>query len=577
MFDNATGIFHYDYRLELESIINAICNIAFDIGVQLDNIDIDAANEIEYAKELFTDNFLNHLSIRKSSLEKKNEFGIYNYSKESFFSEISNFYNKNIFLNSEITDYLEGSDILLINKSETFFYSIDDKNAKNRIISAIQNGKILNQIIDNIQNVKIKNSLKKINLFEHNAFYTSTIKCEKLNFQPHLPFINFGMINIEKVKKELDEYDNYWINFKGYKKNYIIDLSNNPEDYFLISNIENDNVLGLLIGDCMLPYSNIDLLEYISDEYISEYFWLLFQSSYAEFSNKPQITNQLVVDFKDRNKSNELNQLLSNLKNNLYLDSKVVIEASFEQFFNKVILVDKLEHLKEYEFLLAENTNNTAVGIYSLEKKGTNYNLLHWLNHEGEDAVQHFNGNLNSAKKTKLSVTTLKPEVCYYFLEKYFEDLLEDILIDNRYNFMSNIKFNLRKSIYCEVDFLIYSNKKFYYIEAKTKLSKFYIEEFLKKSSKMIEKFTPILENGIEIDFILLGAYSDSNVKDLQYFINAAKEETKKGYNLKRENLITYPYHFKVPIPDIKGKEITCIAEPEYDKLTNLILEICPK
>jgi hypothetical protein len=576
MFDNSTGIYHYNYRLELENVINAICNIAFDVGIQLDSIDFKGTKEIEYAKHLFKEEIFENLPIRKIDLDEKDSTEEFIYTKDDFFSEISNYYNKTIFNNQDITNYLKDSDLLMIDKGRTFFYSYSDS-AKNRIVSAIQNGGILKDVINKIDNSKIRDSLKKINLFEHNAFYASTVKFEKLNIQPNLPFINFRLINIEKVKKELDEYDNYWINFKAYKKNYKIDLSANPEDYFLIRNIENDNVLGMLIGDCLLPYSNVDLLEYISDEYISEYFWLLFQYSYAEFSNKPQITNHLVIDFKARNKSIKLNQLLSNLKNNLYLDSKVIIESDFEQFFNNVILVDKLEYLKEYEFLLAENTNNTAVGIYSLEKKGTSYNLLHWLNHEGQDAVQHFNGNLNSAKKTKLSVITLKPEVCYYFLEKYFEDLLENILIVYGYNFMSNIKFNVKKEIYCEVDFLIYSNKKFYYIEAKTKLSKFYIEEFLKKSSKMIDKFTPILEKGIEIDFILLGGYSDSNVKDLQYFINAATEETKKGYNLKRENLITYPYYFKVPIPDIKGKEITCIAEPEYDKLTNLILEVCPK
>jgi hypothetical protein len=260
------------------------------------------------------------------------------------------------------------------------------------------------------------------------------------------------------------------------------------------------------------------------------------------------------------------------------LGSNTEIKEKFKVFFNEVMLLDKLKHLDEYEFLLSSNDQNTALGIYSTEKKGTSYNLLHWINHNGADKVAHFNGNKTSNKKDKLLISTLKPEVCYYFLEKYFEDLLEDIFKSNTYKYLSNINLNKKSiSFSCEIDFLVYANNKFYYIEAKTKLSKLYIEGFLKKASAMMDKFNSILLKGVEIEFVLLGGYSDNNVKDFQYFIDSFEGQNDEGYNVNREELYSMPYHFKVPIPDIKGKEIICIAEPEYEELEKLVVKICPK
>lgn len=574
MFDNNTGIFRYNFQLELETIIDAICNISFDIGIQLDNIDLNEINEIEYVKDLFADDFLNDLSIRKSDLEEKNQEGIYNYSKEAFFSEISSFYNKKIFLNSDITDYLKGSDILFINKTEAFFYTTDEKNAKNRIISAIKNGKILNQIIDNIQNVKIKNSLNKINLFEHTAFYTNTVKTNKQEGQPSLPIIKFDFINTDKVEVSIEDFDNYWINVNTFKKRYGINFTEEA-DIKLVIDKERGTQLGLLIENFLIPYSNVDIAEYVLEDFLSMYYWLLFDLNYSEKSTKSTIDNPLIKAFKDQFKNKGLNQLLSYLRNNLYLDGKIEIGEDFSMFFNKVAMIEKLEYLDEYEFLIPQSHEQTALGIYSKEKKGTSYNLLHWLNHNAEKNVLHFRGN-SPIKKEKHPISTLKPEICFYFLEKYFEDLLEDIFRTNEYKCLPNFKLSQKSSNFnCEIDFLVYSQNKFYFIEAKTKLSKYYIEGFLKRASEIIEKLTPMLRKDIEIEFILLGAYSDDNVKDFQYFIGSGEE--KNGYNAKREDLNSIPYLFKVPIPDRKENEIVCIAEPEYDKLTKLILEICPK
>lgn len=320
------------------------------------------------------------------------------------------------------------------------------------------------------------------------------------------------------------------------------------------------------------------MIKYIISDKIAEYYWLLLQYTYG---HKPTLTNQKtdenLIEFKALTTDIELNNLLSFLKNNLYIDNREIIKEEFFKFFNTVVLVDNLKYLDEYQFLMSSNTaEETALGIYSTVKKESSYKLLHWLNHKGLDKVNHFRGTIPDEIK-KIQIYTLKPAICYYFLGKYFEDFFKSVLDTLGYTYIANYVFFDKKSPYCEIDFFVKTEKKFYYFETKTKLNKSYIDDFLKKSSKIIDKFKPMIDHGMKIDFILLGAYSDDNVKDYQYFINEYSANKEFGYNTKRDKLNCKPYHFSVPIPDKEGKSIICIVEPEYEKLKKLVLQICPK
>lgn len=163
-------------------------------------------------------------------------------------------------------------------------------------------------------------------------------------------------------------------------------------------------------------------------------------------------------------------------------------------------------------------------------------------------------------------------------MEKYFEDLLEGIFKTKGYDYLSNIYLSSNLTDFkCEVDFFVFAGNKFYYIEVKIKLSKYYIDDFLKRASEIIDKLYPMINKGISVEFILIGGYSDDNVKEFQYFIDSEVRVNNGDYNSEREGLNSIPYYFTVPIPDKKDNKITCIAEPEYKKLSKLMLEICPK
>jgi len=84
-------------------------------------------------------------------------------------------------------------------------------------------------------------------------------------------------------------------------------------------------------------------------------------------------------------------------------------------------------------------------------------------------------------------------------------------------------------------------------------------------------------DKGIEIEYVLVGGYSDKNVKDYQYFIKNNEDKDGVIYNVHRSTLNSKPYYFTVPVPDKEGKQITCISEPEYNMLQVLLLSVCPK
>lgn len=135
--------------------------------------------------------------------------------------------------------------------------------------------------------------------------------------------------------------------------------------------------------------------------------------------------------------------------------------------------------------------------------------------------------------------------------------------------FTANYNLILKDETACEIDFLIYYNSTIYFIEAKTKMSSFYIDSYEKKCNKILNNL-----NGIEdkVKFILISAFSDENCEQYKYYI---EKSDKPELNVIRPGLATKTYHFDVPIQSHAGHEITCISEPVYDKLKTIISNIC--
>jgi hypothetical protein len=578
MFDNNTNLYIINYEVQLDSIVKAICDISFDIGKQIEEIlqvkNPEAGFTIE---DLFIENFLKEVSVRPDKLSNQdNGEGdiVKGFTNDEFFAFISGYYNQSLPYIDDFLSGCENSDIILINKKQSYFIGKGER-AKERLIPALKAAKILKNLVSNIASDKIRNSLEKINLFENDIFYKNTIIAIKQVSQPLLPVLSVDFLDMQLVDFEQTDKDDYWINFQFY--NSLGYDFTEVEEYIIVCDKEYKKEIGLLVNDVLLPFANLNLNNFILTEKLHNYYWLLLKETYSHKKQLPEVTNPEIEEFKDQRNDVELNHLLSFLKNNFYLSDGALIKAKFNNFFNSVVFLDKLDFLSDYQFLMSSNIEEeTALGIYSTVKKESSYNLLHWLNHNGLEKINHYRST-SPIEKSKKLIYTLKPAICYYFLEKYFEDFFENILHKNAYDYFANHIFNDRGQIFCEVDFFINTGNKFYYVETKTKLSKFYIDDFLKKSSKMMDKFRDMYDKGLTIEFILLTGYSDNNVKDYQYFIDESSTMKDKGYNSKREGLNSIPYFFQVPIPDKEGSKILCIAEPEYDKLQNIVLQICQK
>lgn len=578
MFDNNCNIFSFSYEVQLDSIIKSLCDISFDIGKQVwEIVEVQNKQEGFTIADLFQNSFLQDISVRAELLTDQEIDGVTVksvYTKDDFFSVITDYFNRALFNSPVFLNGLEGSDVIFINKEQKYYFGIGSK-PQTRFIPALKKAKILKHLISNLKSEKIRNSLQKIDMFENDFFYQNAIYSSKLSGQPILSLLDMSFIDGALVEIIEVDTDNYWINFNYYNKISDVDLSQ-IDRYFIVLDKENKEELGILISQKLIVYANVDLIRYIPGTKIHEYYWLLLQNTYSQKNTvQKQKVDENIEEFKALIPDVELNQLLSFLKNNLYINNKDLIKDKFLKFFDAVVLLEKLDFLDGFEFLMSSNSEEeSSLGIYSNIKKGTSYNLLHWLNYNRTSKINHFRGS-TPIEKEKILIYTLKPAICYYFLEKYFEDLFESILKVNQYNYFANASFLEKGQRICEVDFFVKAKTRFFYFETKTKLTKLYIDEFLKKSSKMIDKFKPMIEHGIEIKFILIGGYSDENVKDYQYFIDECAVNKKNGYNIERLNLKCNPYYFNVPIPDKEGAQITCIAEPEYIKLQNLILQIC--
>lgn len=505
MFANQNNISLYNYEVQLDEIVKAICEISFDIGVQLEEIiDLKSPDTGFTIGDLFTDDFLLEISVRSSSLA--------NYNKDEFFSIIADYYSKELMNMESFLQRLDGSDILFIDKDRSHFIGIGEK-PKERLIPALKGAKILNHLIQNLKSEKIQKSLEKIGMFEHEIFYKSSIKASKIDVQPILPFLHLRMIDHDLIETELVDSDHYYINVRGYKK---IGVDFSGIDEFKICKLREDkSELGLVVGNYIILYSNLDPCFLIKEDQLADYFWLLLTRAYTEPTPRPSVAKDAALtEFINRRSDQDLNNLLSHLKNNFYLTDNKLITEKFELFFNTVISFDKLQHLDSYQFLMSSNfSEDTALGVYSTQKIGKSYNLLHWINHKGATEVSHYRTQVPIPSKKKL-ISTLKPSICYYYLEKYFEDFFESILTVKNIEYISNrVFYDSEASV--EVDFLVFNGSKFIYFETKTKLSKQYIDDFLKRSSLMLNKFKPMLQKGIEIDFILLGAYSRANALKL--------------------------------------------------------------
>jgi hypothetical protein len=579
MFDNNNNIFAYKLELKLDPYLVALFNLCFDVYVKLENVTINR-DEVEYAISLFSDDFYDKLGINKKEYLNKDDENNFTYSKEQFFDTLAASLNLYYLRCNEFTSKLLGKEHLFYFKDSFTIYTTlgnnKDKGSKelfNNLNSKFKSINIIAEILGNLNNHNLSESINSISTiydFNKNGQYIKILNSEF--FKPELLSVDEEQINFTLLRNELFDFENVWINFDN-------DLCTNlnfnikEDEYYLIQDRESNKVVGLKVNDKVLLKYNVNFSKYIKEAYKNQYTWQLFKENLFRKKSQPYVyDSDLISDFREKSKEKEFNKLLCNLQYNLYIDRSIKIKRDYKPFFEPFIVVNKLDELSNFNFFLPDDKKEKELlGVYTENKIGSKFNLIHYLKHKDANQLESYR-NSNSKTKSKEKINILKAELSFYLVEKYYEDILEELLSDFKLDFLSNVELTIKSVAKSEFDFVIYKDGNFYFIEAKTTLSKDNVYETSKKYNDHIENLKKITNSDLSnFRFILAGLLSNSNLDNYKHFFNSREVK----YNSERRGFRAIPYKFDMPFFSHQKLQLECIAEPELLKLKEFIKDIC--
>jgi len=433
---------------------------------------------------------------------------------------------------------------------------------------------ILNLLESILISEKSKACIAKMSNFNNQLLYSqSNCLTVNLKFLINIPLINKDFINIDFVESSIFEEGEIWINKEKIQKDYSINITNTNKN--ILRDFDDKSiVVGFILDDYFINNCK-DPSRYILEDKKLDYYWFLIKNNIYKIPHNGTYTKTTLIDeFKETSKNDEFSELLSFLKFNLYIENQTIKE-DFQKFFDHTIKVRDIKHIEDFEFYLPnlEDKDKSILGIYHLNKKPSedHFNLFHWISNEDDKQINHFVTSSNRDRKDKEFVYTLKPEISFYFREKFFEDFFEKSLKECGVDYVCNYKIAYKDGGENEIDFIIKLKDTLLFIETKTKLNLKYITDFENKSDNYMQKVPSICKN---LKFFIVSAYSDDDCSTYKHYIEKGKIDHNQ-HNQRRGSYNTIPYWFEFPITKYTDKTLTCIAEPSYNKLKEIIKDIC--
>lgn len=359
-----------------------------------------------------------------------------------------------------------------------------------------------------------------------------------------------------------------------------LDESNLHVDYVSYDNTE----IGIIINDeiYLYDYYNNQSILNISQSLLYKYFNFSIKVDFEKDANN-------IIDFssfRSKNKDIKLTDVLSQLKNNLYLKIKYEeLDSEIKDFFITSYLVQNKE-IEDIHFIVSKERadENYLLGIF--DNKGERIKGLKCWIDKGSKEIKSFE-NYEHVKDASKLVCHLSPEYAFYYKEKFFEDYLEDMLTeiqdevsDFEIKFIANNKFYfsndyssespLNEKIYNEkveqeFDFIVNVSKdgieKNIVLEAKTKLTKFIADDQREKVQKYIQ------HDNLKIfdEYVLLGFTDDKSMSSLKYF--------QKKYPIHEVSNVL-DTAFMYPLPETEDKILYCMASTNYINLKNSLVTL---
>ena len=554
MFANKNKVSAFTYSIDMSTPVNFFCQLVTDMCI--------AISESVAIENVFEPTFLTEIEARIDT----------GYNVIDIAPLISLFYDRYLLNNLSISK----SAILFIYKPEyiVFAYDIEKKSIKNTLATLVSNQDLFKILLSNLKGEKLKLALSNILNIKFFELFQNVIHIgeEKLIFAPYMPF---GFFNDSLLSYDVVDIDDLKINHQRLKKELGIALPVGGNVDMVLA--EFDGVLspiGIKYADTVFPLSGRPLHSLIKPDYLPDYYWLLFKEVFSEIHDRNKgglYEPDIIKKFKSEMQQSDLNALLTYLHKNHILYQKESAFEKYSEYFEEVSTIGNLASIEQFDFYVSDTKGATALGVYTNNKIGSSYNLLHWVNSKDQaDKFEYYRDVQKPESKAIVKAYVLKPAIAFYFLTNYFEDLLERAIADAGKSYIKNFVLFVNNDSLGETDFLIRSGNKLIFVEAKTKLTDIYIDQYVKKCDTILTHLKEIKDD-IEIDFFIIGALSDKSCENKRYFIN---QDHHDDYNVGRTGLKTVPYYFKVPIPRFEGRQLTCIAEPDYSKLMAIIKSI---
>ena len=531
----------YTYTIDIDKLLTPVYHLVLDVA------------KGTYAERLFNEWAGEVFDIRaitgRDALDE-------DMTDELFLIEISRYLKGFLYAN---LDKLDGTVIQLLYEPKGLLVAPSRNKPAQALIAWIKRAEMMKAFLDLVKYGPVCNLKETLVKLLNDQYFGAAVKA---NEESTLKATVIPMNALEGYEIFPVDPESIWINNKLSKELGVNEGTECGEVKFL-----NIDGISLMIGDFVFPLTGIDL--YVKEDAKQNYFWKMLSDIYVNKKKSISIYREQSGEFKAAFKTSEFAQLIAKLQYNLYIkkEGQTVPEA-YRQFFEEVYnieeFIDKNNQILFTGTHLEEQVQNkqTMLGIYNTEKDGTNYNLHAWVNVETEDRQKktEAGGVEDISIKT---VYALKPQYSYYFASTYFEDLFQEVLQELGIETLHDVELSLSEnpgSPYIEVDnFVRKQDGTIVFIENKTTLNRYNIEETVSKIAKfhqvMIDSYP-----SIHIEYLLTAPYMNDTVEEAySYFMNV---EGSTATN------------FFIPIARFNGIRLHCVIEPEYEKLKAMMAEL---
>lgn len=531
----------YTYTIDIDKLLTPVYHLVLDVA------------KGTYAKRLFNEWAGEVFDIRaitgRDALDEK-------MTDELFLIEISRYLKGFLYAN---LDKLDGTVIQLLYEPKRLLVAPSRNKPAQALIAWIKRAEMMKAFLDLVKYGPVCNIKETLVKLLNDQYFGAAVKA---NEESTLKATVIPMNALERYEVLPVDPESIWINNKLSKELGVNEGTECGEVKF-----PNIDGISLMIGDFVFPLTGIGL--YVKEDAKQNYFWKMLSDIYVNKKKSISIYREQCGEFKAAFRTSEFAQLMAKLQYNLYIKKEgQTIPKVYRQFFEEVYkieeFIDKNNQILFTGIHLEEQVHNkqTMLGIYNTEKDGTNYNLHAWVNVETEDRQKKTEASGVDDISIK-TVYALKPQYSYYFASTYFEDLFQEVLQELGIETLHDVELSLSEkpgSPYIEVDnFVRREDGTIIFIENKTTLNRYNIEETVSKIAKFHQVMTDSYPS-IHIEYLLAAPYMNDTVEEAySYFMNV---EGSTATN------------FFIPIARFNGIRLHCVIEPEYEKLKAMMAEL---